>query len=89
MNVTFDKSFKKALDKIKDQNVLKRIKASINKVEASDSIKMLSNTWKLTNHLSFYRIKVGDYRIGFELSNDSEVCLIPILHRKEIYSKFP
>jgi mRNA interferase RelE/StbE len=89
MNVTFDKSFKKTPDKIKVQKVLKLIKASINKVEATDSIKMLFNSGKLTRYLSYYRIKVGDYRIGFELSNDSEVCLIPVLHRKEIYSKFP
>ncbi|MFN5370767.1 MAG: type II toxin-antitoxin system RelE family toxin, partial [Bacteroidia bacterium] len=64
-----------ALDKIKDQKVLNRIEASINKVEAIDSIKMLSNTRKLTGYSSYYRIKGGDYRIGFELINDSEVCL--------------
>ena len=44
MIVRFDRSFLKALDKIKDQNTLKRIEAVILKAEAIDGFEKLSNT---------------------------------------------
>ena len=35
-----------------------------------------------------YRIRVGDYRIGIEIS-DNTVEVIRTLHRKEFYRYFP
>ncbi len=89
MIVRFDKSFSKALDKIKDKNILQRIESVIQKAEETDSFEQLSNTKKLIGFTVYYRIKVGDYRIGFELINPNEIRLITILHRKDIYKKFP
>jgi len=89
MKVKFDKSFIKAIDKIKDASLLKRIESVIYKIEAVDSIDKLSNTKKLIGYTTYYRIKIGDYRIGLELINSTEVRLISVLHRKDIYNKFP
>jgi mRNA interferase RelE/StbE len=66
MIVDFDKSFGKSLGKIKDQSVLKRIESVIIKLESAERIEDLSNIKKLQGHTAYYRIKVGDYRIGFE-----------------------
>jgi mRNA interferase RelE/StbE len=89
MKVRFDKSFIKALDKIKDEKVLKRIESSILKAEMAHNIDQLSNIKKLIGFSSYYRIKVGDYRIGFELISQDEIRLITVLHRKDIYKRFP
>jgi len=89
MIVKFDKSFSKALNKIKDKTILKRIEAVIQKAEEADRFEQLSNTKKLIGFTAYYRIKVGDYRIGFELINPNEIRMITILHRKDIYKKFP
>jgi mRNA interferase RelE/StbE len=89
MIVRFDKSFSKALDKIKDKNILQRIESVIQKAEETDSFEQLSNTKKLIGFTVYYRIKIGDYRIGLELINPNEIRLITILHRKDIYKKFP
>jgi mRNA interferase RelE/StbE len=89
MIVRFDKSFDKALDKIKDKTILKRIESTIQKAELAKNIEQLSNTKKLIGFTVYYRIKIGDYRIGFELINSNEIRLITILHRKDIYKKFP
>jgi mRNA interferase RelE/StbE len=89
MIVRFDKSFVKALDKVKDKTVLKRIESTIYKAELAESIDQLSNIKKLIGFNVYYRIKIGDYRIGFELINPNEIRLITILHRKDIYKKFP
>lgn len=37
---------------------------------------------------SFYRIRIGDYRIGIEIINEV-ITFITIFHRKDIYNKFP
>ncbi len=38
---------------------------------------------------TFYRIRLGDYRVGVELEADLMVRFIIIAHRKEIYRFFP
>jgi mRNA interferase RelE/StbE len=37
---------------------------------------------------TFYRVRIGDYRIGLELAGD-ELIFVRCLHRKEIYRYFP
>jgi mRNA interferase RelE/StbE len=89
MIVLFDKSFIKSLRKIKDSTVLKRIESVIIKLESADKIEDLSNIKKLQGHASYYRIKVGHYRIGFENNQNNKITLIVALHRKDIYNQFP
>jgi hypothetical protein len=55
MIVRFDKLFNKALNKIKDKTVLKRIKSLIQKAELAEKIEQLSN--------------IKNYRIYFLLQN--------------------
>ena len=89
MKIRFDKSFVKALDKIREPKVLKRIQIAILKAEAATSLEEMPNVRKLTGYSSYYRMKVGDYRIGFEVRADGEILLITVLHRKEIHRRFP
>ena len=37
----------------------------------------------------FYRIRIGDYRVGIELENDNSVTFLKLKHRKDIYKYFP
>lgn len=39
---------------------------------------------KLTNNTPEYRLRVGDYRVLFEISKD-KIIIYRILHRKEAY----
>jgi len=68
MIVEYDKSFEKWLSKIKDISILRRIEKSIIKAENANSIEQIPNSIKLTGHKLYYRIKIGDYRLGFEKS---------------------
>jgi len=43
---------------------------------------------KLAGYKSFYRMRIGNYRIGFELRTDT-VVFYRVLHRKEMYKYFP
>ncbi len=88
MIVKIDKSFEKDTDKIKDKNLLWDIADCIEKIANADNINSLKNTKKLRGAHNFYRIRIGDYRIGLEVK-DKTVELIRILHRKDIYKYFP
>ncbi|WP_202218315.1 type II toxin-antitoxin system RelE/ParE family toxin [Okeania sp. KiyG1] len=48
----------------------------------------MRNIKKLKGEEEYYRIRVGDYRLGIKV-NDGIVFFVRILHRKEIYRYFP
>ena len=89
MNIEFDKSFSKSLDKIKDRNLLARIENTIIKAEKASAIEKIPNSKKLTGYSEYFRIKIGDYRLGFERIDSETIRLIIVEHRKDIYRRFP
>jgi mRNA interferase RelE/StbE len=47
-------------------------------------------TTKMKGNIKFHKIKVGDYRIIYEIHNDTLVILVvKIGHRKDIYKHLP
>ncbi len=88
MIVKIDKSFEKDTDKIKDKNTLLDIADCIETLGKVDNIKSIKNIKKLKGSHDFYRIRIGDYRIGLEIKNKT-IVLIRFLHRKDIYKYFP
>jgi mRNA interferase RelE/StbE len=89
MNVRYSKRFSKDLDEIKNiPNVKKRLLEVIQKIKAADSITYLQGVRKIQGYSGYFRIKIGDYRLGTKLSRDG-IEIIRFLHRKEIYRRFP
>lgn len=88
MKVEFLKKFSKDLDEVN----IKSIKASLLKVitliESVDSLNDIPNTKKLKGHKSAYRIRIGDYRLGFFYENET-ISIARFVHRKDIYKIFP
>ena len=89
MIVEFDKSFEKSIDKIKDKSVFPKIEKLIIDLENAQTIKEVKNIKKLSGFKTYYRIRLGVYRIGFEKITDSTLRLIIFAHRKDIYKNFP
>lgn len=89
MIIEFDKSFEKSIDKIKDKNLSLKIIDLINKIEKINEFREIPNTKKLVGFSRFYRIKIGDYRLGFEKVNEKTIRFLILEHRKDIYKKFP
>ena len=81
-SVEFKKSAAKTLQKL-PQSVQKRIIDKLSEIENSPP--PLVET-KLKGNNPFNRIRVGDYRIIYEIQNDILVILvIKIGHRRDIY----
>ncbi len=89
MIVHFDRSFSKSLDKLKNKQVKEKLRDLIIQMEKASDITDLSALKRLKGHSGLYRIRIDDYRIGFELINPNEIRLILIAHRKDIYKRFP
>ena len=88
MNIEFRKSFEKDLLKVLDADLFARIKEIIEQVEKAEKLSEVRNVKKLKGEKDYYRIRVGDYRLGIKV-NDGVVSFVRILHRKDIYRYFP
>ncbi|KAA3604710.1 MAG: type II toxin-antitoxin system mRNA interferase toxin, RelE/StbE family [Calditrichaeota bacterium] len=88
MEVEFRKSFLKDLKKCKQTEILKRVKNIIEEIETYENFKKVKNLKPLQGSSNFYRIRVGDFRIGIKFYDDS-IIFIRMLHRKDIYRFFP
>ena len=88
MKAIFRKSFERDLKRIKDRSVLEQAKQVIEETEAAANLHEVSGVKKLSGVGGFYRIRVGEYRIGIAVEG-SEVEFVRCLHRREIYRYFP
>ena len=88
MKTEFKSSFLRDLKGIKDQYLLGRIREVIEKIEQADSSQNIDNLTKLHGKGDYYRIRVGDYRLGIIMENDT-VVFVRCLNRREIYKYFP
>jgi len=84
-----ERSFDRDVDKIKDKKLLKKIRSFISTIEEAASISEILHIRKIEGFDSFYRTKIGDYRLGMEALSDKDVILVRFLHRKDIYRYFP
>jgi mRNA interferase RelE/StbE len=80
MEVILDDKALKDLKKLNKQN----IKKIIDKIETLKKFPDTSNTKKLTNFYPPFRLRVGDYRVLFDIEEDI-IKVYRIKHRKESY----
>jgi mRNA interferase RelE/StbE len=88
MKATFRKSFVRDLKKVKDQEVRDGVGQAIENVEAAADLQAVSKLKKLSGAGDYYRIRVGDYRIGVVIEGDT-VEFVRCLHRRDLYRFFP
>jgi mRNA interferase RelE/StbE len=88
VEILFESSFERDLKKLKIKELQLQIKEVIQVIKQAETLNQITGLKKLKNHKSFYRIRLGDYRLGLELADD-QVILVRILHRREIYRYFP
>ena len=88
MNVSFEARFSKDLLRIQDAKLLKRVKSLIVSCKEAGSLAEIRQVKKLRGYDTFYRVRIGDYRIGLELVQ-SELVFVRCLHRKDVYRHFP
>lgn len=88
MNTRFRESFSDDLTALTDAALLRRIRRVIEQVEAARTFQGIPNLKRLDAKGKYYRIRVGDYRLGFVFEHGA-VTFVRCLDRKEIYRFFP
>lgn len=88
MNVEFKGSFLRDLRDVKDKSLIARIKEIIEGIEQAQKLTDIASLKKLKGERHYYRIRVGDYRVGLKIEGDS-VTFFRVLNRKDIYRYFP
>lgn len=88
MKIEFKESFRKDLKAVKDRSVLAKVKTAIEASEKADTLEQLTHLKKMRGSRGYFRIRIGDYRVGLKLESDTLVY-IRFLDRKDIYRYFP
>lgn len=88
MKTAFRKSFLKDIQKTTNTKLKKSIREVIQHVENANDLSSIKNLKKLSGYKTYYRIRLGDFRIGLEISNNT-VTFVTFDNRKDIYKKFP
>lgn len=88
MDVLYEASFQRDLRKIKNKKLLKKVREAIEGIKQADDLSQVQRLKKLTGYDFLYRIRVGDYRIGIDMVENT-VIFVRFLHRRDIYRYFP
>ncbi|NNM95924.1 MAG: type II toxin-antitoxin system RelE/ParE family toxin [Bacteroidia bacterium] len=89
LDVSYAESFLKDLKLLKSTPYFKKVKSiCFSELPSFSSTKDIKNLKKLEGHANFYRIRIGDYRIGLHIK-ENRIQVLRVLNRKEIYRYFP
>ena len=88
MQIDFTKYFSKQLDSLRDNVLRERLRKIVSAVMAASTISEIPNLKKLKGHPNAYRIRLGDYRIGLFIE-DNSVLFAAFEHRRDMYNRFP
>jgi mRNA interferase RelE/StbE len=88
VNTAFTSSFLRDVRKLPDDAIREHVRNAILMVEAAPDARSVPNLKKLSGAGSYYRIRLGDHRIGLSIQDDV-VTFVRVLPRKDIYRYFP
>lgn len=74
MKVEFNTSFVKDLERVRDASLGNRIRETIEQVERAPTLQELENVKKLRDAERYYRIRIGEYRLGLVLGLLDRIC---------------
>jgi mRNA interferase RelE/StbE len=88
MKIEFYTQFDKQIDRLTDETLKLKISNVVKQVMDAQSLSEIKNLKKLKGSKSAYRIRIGEYRIGFIFESNT-IYFATIANRKEIYKRFP
>jgi len=89
MTVTYEQSFYDDFEKIRDKHIIRRAYGAIDKLKSTNSLCDVTNIRPMKGAPGFYRLRFGDYRIGFQVVEENTIVLLAIDRRGVIYKRFP
>ncbi|MFM9944232.1 MAG: type II toxin-antitoxin system RelE family toxin [Bacteroidia bacterium] len=88
MIIEVQKSFEKDVERISNKNLAVQINEVIENLENCKSLIDIKSCKKMKSKGSYYRIRIGNYRLGLKQEAET-LTLLRFMHRKDIYNYFP
>ncbi|HBX53100.1 MAG: plasmid stabilization protein [Bacteroidetes bacterium RIFOXYA12_FULL_35_11] len=88
MEVKYTSLFNKDISGIRNNKLVQSIEDAIDNAKQAVAVTEIKNLRKLKTYKNHYRIRIGDYRIGLFIENNT-IEFARFLHRKDIYKYFP
>jgi mRNA interferase RelE/StbE len=88
MQIEITKIFGKQVDQCRDINIRAKLSIIISDIQRAHNLSEIRNLKKLKGTKDFYRIRIGNYRVGLAY-RDGIVILAAFDHRSDIYNYFP
>lgn len=88
MKTAFTNKFLTQVSSVRLKIIRKKVEKVIIGVENADSLSQIKNLKKLKGETQYFRIRIGDYRIGLYIENEI-IEFTTIDNRKDIYKHFP
>ena len=87
MEIVVTKTFEKQL-KLVPKYIRESAIVILDALETANKINDIKDLKKLSSYDNYYRIRMGDYRMGLQILNP-QIIIVTILHGGAIYKAFP
>ena len=87
MEIIITKTFEKQLKSV-PKYIRENAIAVLEALETAKDITEIKELKKLSGYTNYYRIRIGNYRMGLQIINP-KIMVVTILHRGAIYKIFP
>ena len=88
MKLIVQKVFEKDISKISNKKLAVQVSVAIEEMEQAFKLTDLQNIKKMIGKGNYYRMRIGDYRLGFKVKSGN-IVLLRFLNKKDIYKYFP
>ena len=88
MELEYRASFTRDLRRVRNAEVRGRVLGIMEELEAAAAITDVRGVRRIRGEGRYYRVRVGDYRLGVALEGDVAI-VVRFLHRSDIYRFFP
>jgi mRNA interferase RelE/StbE len=85
----YKKIFLKDLAAIPERPRSRREKLVLDRIPASENFFHEFDVDKMSGYEDYYRIRIGQYRVGCRISDDGMIIFYRVKSREEIYRVFP
>ena len=89
MDCFYKKTFLKDLSKLPLDYRERIEKLVFEGIPNYDNLFEVLNVKSMKGHKDYYRIRIGDYRIGCKIEEESKIIFYRVKNRSDIYKLFP
>jgi len=88
MRIEVQHSFEKDIASISNKEIAIKVIEIIKRLEDCRTLSEIAHLKKIKGANNYYRIRVGNYRLGLKANKDT-LILLRFMDRKDIYNYFP